>query len=353
MLLRRHSPGRLSTTTPRVAMHRELESDRPMRTLAWGLVGAGDIVRKRVGPALRDLATCDLAAVCRARADLAESSARAFGAKRWYATCRDLLADGDIEAVYLATPPARHAEQTVTAAEAGKHVLCEKPMAISVAECDRMIAACRAHGVRLGIAYYRHFYPVIGRIKDILASGEIGSVTLAQMNAFEWFNPAVGQPRHWLVTREAGGGPMFDFGCHRIEVLLHLFGPVRRVQGLTATVAFDREVEDTAGALFQFERGPCAGLMVTHAAAEPVDTLSLFGTRGSIHVDALTTGDMRVSAGGASRTECHPPASNIHQPSIEDFVDAVFSGREPAVPGEAGRAVAAIEERIYAQRPER
>ena len=67
--------------------------------------------------------------------------------------------DPEVDAVYVATPVRLHAEQTIAAAEAGKHVLCEKPMAMNVAECDRMIAACRAHGVRLGIAYYRHFYP--------------------------------------------------------------------------------------------------------------------------------------------------------------------------------------------------
>ena len=94
-----------------------------------------------------------------------------------------------MDCVYVATPVHVHAAQTIAAAEAGKHVLCEKPMAMTAAECDRMIAACRAHGVRLGIAYYRRFYPAVIRVKDIIASGEIGTPVFAQMNAFEHFDP--------------------------------------------------------------------------------------------------------------------------------------------------------------------
>jgi predicted dehydrogenase len=100
-----------------------------------------------------------------------QSFAREFGARRWYVDWRELLADAEVEAVYIATPVDLHAEQTIAAAEAGRHVLCEKPMAMNTAECDRMIAACEANGVRLGIAYYRHFYPVMRRMKELIGSG--------------------------------------------------------------------------------------------------------------------------------------------------------------------------------------
>src|SRR6185369_14041146 len=144
-------------------------------------------------------------------------------AARSYADWHDLIVDPDVHAVYVATPVHLHSEQTIAAAEAGKHVLCEKPMAMNTAECDRMIAACRTNGVQLGIAYYRHFYPVVLRVKEIIASGEIGKLVLAQVNAFQRFNPQPGDDRHWLVEKaKAGGGPMMDFGCHRIEILLNL-----------------------------------------------------------------------------------------------------------------------------------
>src|SRR5216117_940777 len=142
-----------------------------MTRLRWGLIGCGDIARKRVAPALRDSPACELVAVNRAQSALAESFARTFGARRWYADWHELLVDADIDAVYIATPVHLHAPQTLAAAEAGKHVLCEKPMAMDAVECDRMIAACRANRVKLGVAYYRHFYPVIERAKEIIQLG--------------------------------------------------------------------------------------------------------------------------------------------------------------------------------------
>src|SRR5262245_19286552 len=148
--------------------------------LRWGLIGCGDIARRNVAPALRDLPGCDLVAVARARSDRAAEFAREFGARKWYERWQDLVNDSDIDAVYVATPVYLHADQTIAAAERGKHVLCEKPMAMNVEECDRMIDACSANGVRLGIAYYRHFYPAVARIKEIIESGEIGKPAIAQ-----------------------------------------------------------------------------------------------------------------------------------------------------------------------------
>jgi predicted dehydrogenase len=320
-----------------------------MSILKWGLIGCGDIAQKRVAPALRDLPNCELLSIARSRPDLSESFANQFGARKWYSTWRELLADSDIDAVYIATPVHLHVAQTIAAAELGKHVLCEKPMAMNVKECDEMIAACGANGVQLGIAYYRRFFPVIERIKSVIASGEIGKPVLVQINAFEWFDPQPDHPRYWLVKRElAGGGPMFDFGCHRIEALVNIFGPVKYVTSIVSNVVFNREVEDTASALFQFESGTCGVLSVTHAANEPRDTLDVFGTQGSINVPLLNAGEIRIRTSNGERVESHPPTANIHQPLIEDFVEAVLTNRQPGVSGEIGRMVAKIEEEIYA-----
>ena len=170
--------------------------------IKFGLIGCGDIARKRVAPGLRDSPICELVAVSRARSQLAESFAREFGARRWYSDWRELLQDDDISAVYIATPVHLHAEQTIAAIEAGKHVLCEKPMALTVAECNRMIATRDHHHVKLGVAYYRHFYPVVKRIRQIIDDGEIGTPVIAQMNAFEWFDPPAG-PSPFMAIAEA------------------------------------------------------------------------------------------------------------------------------------------------------
>lgn len=317
-------------------------------TLKWGLIGCGDISRKRVAPALRDLPNCDLVAVSRANFEQAESFAKEFGARKWYRDWTDIIADEEIEAVYIATPVRLHAEQTIAAAEAGKHVLCEKPMAMNVDECDRMITACRANNVKLGIAYYRHFYPAIKRIKEIIAAGEIGHPVIAQINAFEWFNPEPSSPRHWLIEKsQAGGGPMFDFGCHRIEVLQNILGPITRTVSVLNTVLFERQVEDTGVAAFQFERGTLGVLSITHAARQSQDTVAIFGSQGSIRVESLNEGTVAIKTSAGERLEALPPAQNFHQPLIDDFAQAVIEDRKPQVDSEIGREVARIEAQIY------
>ena len=316
--------------------------------IRWGLIGCGDIARKRVAPALRDHPDCEFVAVCRAQADQAEGFAKEFGATQWYPNWHELIGNEAIDAVYIATPVHLHATQTIAAARAGKHVLCEKPMAMNLAECDRMIDTARENGVTLGVAYYRHFYPLVRRIREILESGEIGRAVIAQINAFEWFDPTPEHPRHWLIERQlSGGGPMFDFGCHRIEVLIHLFGKIVRVNSLLSNSVLDRTVEDTATALFEFEAGAQAVLSVSHAVSEPSDTLDIFASRGSIHVPALNDGAITIRTGAGTRDEIHAPVANLHLPLIDDFVRAVIDKREPEVDGGLGREVARVEAAIY------
>jgi predicted dehydrogenase len=322
----------------------------PGRPLRWGLIGCGDIAARRVAAALRDSPHSALVAVARRRAELAEAFARAHGARRAHADWRDLLRDDEVDAVYVATPVHLHAEQAVAAAEAGKHVLCEKPMALTVAACERMIASAKRHGVRLGVAYYRHHYPLVARLRELVSSGEIGRAVLCQVDAFEPFNPPPGDARSWLLAKaEAGGGPMMDFGCHRIEVLLDLFGPLQDVRGFPANVRFrDREVEDTCVAHLRFARGVESVLTVTHAAGERRDTFAIYGSEGSVQVPALNDGVVRIVAARGVREERHPPHANLHQPLVEDFVAAAREGRDPAVSGEVGLEVSRVLAAIYA-----
>ncbi len=319
------------------------------RPLGWGLIGCGSIAAKRVATALRDSPGCALVSVARARAELAAQFARDHGARRSHADWRELLRDDEVDAVYLATPVALHAEQAVAAAEAGKHVLCEKPMAIDVLGCSKMIAAARQNDVRLGVAYYRHHYPVITRMREILASGEVGDPVFATAQAFETFNPPPDHPRAWLLRQaSSGGGPMADFGCHRIEVHMNLLGPVKSSCGFLSNVRFkDRDVEDTCVAHLAFESGAHATITVSHAALERRDTLEIIGTRGSLQVPVLNEGALRILTSQGSRVEHHPPHQNLHQPLVDDFVAAVRESRDPAVTGGTGLEVQRVLAAIY------
>jgi len=318
------------------------------RELRWGLIGCGDIAAKRVAAALREGQGSTLVAVARARGELAAEFASRHGARRWYADWRELLADGEIDAVYLATPVHLHAEQTVAAAAAGKHVLCEKPMALDVPQCERMLRATRERDVRLGIAYYRHHYPVVQRMRELIAAGAVGRPLFAQAQAFEPFDPPAGGPRSWLLRKsESGGGPMADFGCHRIEVLLDLLGPLQQARGTCLNLRFtERGVEDTCVAQLRFHSGAEAVLTVSHALHERRDTLEILGSDGSLAVPVLNEGVLRVVNAAGVHEERHAPHPNLHQPLVEDFAAAIRDGRPPAVTGEIGlevsRALAAL-----------
>ncbi|RKX88262.1 MAG: hypothetical protein DRP58_00890 [Spirochaetes bacterium] len=319
-----------------------------MEEIKWGLIGCGDISKKRVAPGLRDAENSKLISVNRSDFSKAESFAKEFGAEKWIKDWKDLITDSDINAVYIATPVYLHAEQTIAAAEAGKHVLCEKSMALNTAEADKMLDACKANNVKLGIAYYRYLYPSINRIKGIIASGEIGKVVHIQSNNFENFYRQPGEPRYWLLEKEkSGGGPMMDMGCHRIEVFTNIAGTVNQVESFNNNIVFKREVEDSSIAHFKFENGATGILTSSHAAKEAKDTLDIYGSEGSIHVPVLNEGTITIVNSNGTRTEKYPNHPNVHQPLIEDFIQAIIENREPAVTGKMAREITRILDNIY------
>ena len=319
-----------------------------MREVRWGLIGCGDIARKSVVPALQNAANSTLVSVNRADSSEAENFAREFGVKKWASEWQELIIDEEINSVYVATPVYLHADQTIAAAEAGKHVLCEKPMALNAGECSRMIDACNANGVKLGIAYYRHLFPPVNRIKEIIESGEIGHIVHIQANNFENFNLPPGAPRYWFLQKKlAGGGPMMDMGSHRIEIFTNLLGPVKNTTGFLDNIVYKREVEDTATAHFSFESGATALLVSSHGVFEPRDTLDIFGSKGSIHVPVLDEGTMVIKTDEGTRTEEHPNHKNFHQPLIDNFVQSIMEDSRPVITGEMGMEINALLDKIY------
>ena len=319
-----------------------------MSEIKWGLIGCGDISRKRVAPGLRDAVDSRLVSVNRSDFSKAMSFAKEFGAEQWIENWKDLVTDRDINAVYISTPVYLHAEQTIAAAEAGKHVLCEKSMAMNTTEANKMIDSCKANNVKLGIAYYRNLYPAVHRIKEIITSGEIGKLVYIQSNNFENFTIQPGESRYWLLEKnKSGGGPMMDMGCHRIEVFINIAGPVQSLNSFNNNIVFQREVEDSSIGHFKFESGATGILTSSHAAKEPKDTLDIFGSEGSIHVPVLNKGTFTVISNSGTRTEDYPNHVNVHQALIEDFIESIIKDRAPAVTGEMAREVTKLLDKIY------
>jgi len=320
-----------------------------MQTLRWGIIGCGDIVQRRVGPAIGALANGTLQAVSRRDAARVEGCRQGLGAARGYEDWRALVADGQVDAVYVASPVDRHAAHVVAAAQAGKHVLCEKPLALNANECRRMIATCRSHEVQLGVSYYRRHYPVVARLKALLAAGAIGRVLLARFEAAETFMPPAAHPRRWILDRQrAGGGCLMDFGCHRIELLLYLCGPARLATGTVGKGYEDHDVEDTATVALSFPGGASGLVTVTRGGTQDYDRMSIEGTGGVLQVEGLNQGALTIRTAAGARQEAWPCHANPHQPLIEAFSAAILAGRAPEVDGQMGLAVQEIIDRVYA-----
>lgn len=314
-------------------------------TVRWGLLGCGDIASKRVADAIASDANSKLVAACRRTESLLTEFGKRFGIDHLTTSAADLIARNDIDAIYIATPVHQHCEQTIAAAAAGKHVLVEKPMALDPAECERMIAACSAAGVRLGVAYYRRFYPVVNRIAELIADGTLGRplsilATTGNSNRFP--------SDDWRVVASlGGGGPVMDIGSHRLDLFLHLLGDVRRVQSSCAASP-DFEAEDAATVLVDFENGAQGVLQCYFGTVDTPDRLEVIGTEGRATTEDLNAGDLTLFTSGSSLTEAHPPHENLHAPLIRDFADAIRSGREPRVTGEIGKATNSIIAGVYA-----
>ncbi len=317
-------------------------------TVRWGILGCGDVARRRVAGAIADDPDSRLLAACRRNGTALEQFCSDFGVDRGYTDEADLIGDADIDAVYIATPVDRHLEQTLACAAVGKHVLCEKPMAMSVEECDRMIAACEASGVRLGLAYYRRFYPVVERIRDLVGEGRIGkvfSITAVTATPFA-FTP--GDDGYWrVVLEEGGGGALMDIGSHRLNLFLDLLGPIADVSGYCETVAGDFAADDAALLTVRFESGALGTLQCYFGVPVDPDEFVVIGTGGRLVATPLNSGNLVIETAEGVETESHPPSQNFNLPLISDFVDAIRTGRAPRVDGLEGRATNEVIERGY------
>lgn len=319
--------------------------NRPIR---WALCGAGDICEKRVAPALRDLSEAIPHSVSRNNVALLQDFAGRYGFEKTFKDWKDQFKDPEAEAVYIATPVNLHYRQALFAMEQGKHVLCEKPMALNRRDGQKMIDAAKANNVRFGIAYYRRFYPIVKRIRELLKNREIGEPVYVQIQNFEPFNREKGEPRYWLLEPEiSGGGPMMDMGCHRIELLSYLFGDVTKVVSTTETLRFNRKVEDTSVALLKFGNNCLANIASHHSVEEPRDTLEIYGTAGSIHVENLNKGIYSINKAGKIVDDICHPLENAHAPLIANFCKSVREETEPAITGESALKTTEILDSVY------
>ncbi|MEZ5355144.1 MAG: Gfo/Idh/MocA family oxidoreductase [Bryobacteraceae bacterium] len=285
----------------------------------WLVAGIGDITTKRVIPAIEAEGRSEFAGVV--TRDPAKASG--YDCAVW-TDFSEAVRDPGIDAVYVGTPVAMHAPQTIEALRAGKHVLCEKPMALSHAEATTMQAAAAETGRVLGIAYYRRMYPKVRRAMELLRRGAIGQPVLAEINCHSW-RPGEDGLRGWLLDPAmSGGGPLFDIGSHRIDILNFLFGKPERVTGLVSNVVHAMAVEDAATVLIDYECGVRGVVDVRWHSRVNRDDFRIVGTEGALELSPLSGPGLRFP-GGEESMACH---TNVHYPCVENFVDAL-EGKAP------------------------
>ncbi len=302
-----------------------------MSKVRWVLAGIGDIARRRVIAAIQAEPRSELYGFVTRDAEKAKAYA---GARSW-ATIDEAVADPAVDAVYIALPVAMHADAAIAALRAGKHVLCEKPMALNYAEAQRMVEEGRASGRLLGVSYYRRLYPKLIRAKQLIAEGAIGTPLVAEANCHGWLETLEG--REWLKDpKMAGGGPLFDTASHRIDAMSFLFGKAECACGMLSNAVHRMGVEDSATVVMKFPGGVHGVVDVRWNSRVARDQFRIIGAEGEIGLDPLNGPELRVAQCGGCRVEQLPPHANLHYPAVENFVDAVLAG-DPArlaCPGE-------------------
>ncbi len=294
--------------------------------LNWLVIGIGDITTRRVIPAIQAEPRSNLYGVV--------SRDHAKGARysdRVWTDLTEALRDEAIDAVYVATPVFLHAPQSIAAMRAGKHVLCEKPVAMNYDEAARIVRVAEETRRTLGIAYYRRMYPKLQRARELLAQGAIGRPVLAEINCHDWFQTEDGR-RSWLVDpRQSGGGPLYDIASHRIDVLNFLFGKPARVSGHLSNVVRGLAVEDSATVMIDYENGVRGVVDVRWHSHTPRDEFRIIGVDGEMVLTPLS--GPSLSYPGA--TEDLPAHAHLHYPCVENFVAAALDGAHLYASGES------------------
>jgi predicted dehydrogenase len=324
-----------------------------MTAIRWGILSTANIGRKKVIPGIRGAARCSVDAIASREPGRAAAVAAELDIPRAYGSYEELLADPEIDAVYIPLPNHLHAEWTKAAARAGKHVLCEKPLAMNADEAADMVAVCEAEGVRLMEAFMYRLHPSLVATRELVTSGRIGRL----MSVDSWFSYFNDDPTNIRNIAEVGGGGLFDIGCYTINVSRFLFGAEPR----TVDARLERDpatgVDILASAILGFAGGTATFTCSTRT--EPDQRVDVYGTEGRIRVhipfnippDRPT--EITVTAGGEPPVA---PASQIirfepadpYAVEAELFAAAILDGLPTPTPPADAIANMRVIDRVFA-----
>ena len=307
-----------------------------MDEIRWGIVGCGDVCEVKSGPGFYKTEHSSLVAVMRRNAEKAEDFAKRHNVPKWYSNAGDLINDPEVNAIYVATPPASHMEYVIKAAEAGKPVYVEKPMGRTFLECQQMIKACEQAGVPLFVAYYRRMLPYFLKVKELLDSGGIGNVCLVNITLFKSPKEDDTDPSsNWRIDPEiSGGGHFHDLASHQLDLLSYFFGEIDQASGVTNSELLPNSGEDSISASFQFKSGLIGNGIWTFTCLfnQSKDEVLVIGDKGRISFGCFSDDIPIVLETETDREEFSIPyPEHVQQPLIQTVVDELRGvGKSPS-----------------------
>ena len=306
--------------------------------VGWGIIGCGDVTEVKSGPPLSAVAGSRLEHVMRRTPGLAEDYARRHQVPRWSEDVAHLLADPEVDVVYVATPPASHLEHVLAAAAAGKHVLVEKVMGAHGAECEAMIEACEHAGVKLWVAYYRRYLPRFTAVIEAVRSGAIGEVKATHTT---WHDPTPVDLAAWRWNPQHNrGGVFYETACHTLDFLDLLLGPFDGVAGHASA-----DLTSVVGSWTTGSGVRGTGSWQFGAGSEREETV-LVGTEGTLSFSSFRAAPIRITHGDVVTELPIGDPPHVHEPLIAAIV-AELNGGEPCVStGASGARTNRVMDRI-------
>lgn len=306
--------------------------------IRWGIIGCGNVTEVKSGPGFSKTPNSALIAVMRRDGDKARDYAERHGVPRWYDDAAKLIADPDVNAVYIATPPSTHKRYALMSIAAGKPVYVEKPMAMDHAECEAIIHAGKQANVPVFVAYYRRSLPRFQKVRELIFGQQaIGKPRIVNTVLYEPHHRRYHDPANlpWHVVPEiSGGGVFMDIGCHTLDILDWLFGPIVAMDGQASNQLGAYSVEDGVAMSFAFGNGMLGTGIWNFDSFKHHDQIEVIGDKGRMAFATFGDGPIHVETADGSHEYRVANPSHIQQPLIQTIV-AELTGQKGACPSTA------------------
>jgi len=255
---------------------------RIVKKLKWGVAGCGRYAENTFIPTMHLMRKSSVHSVFSNSAERAKAVARKHGIPSFFSNYSEFLKSG-IDAVYISSANADHYKQVIESAEAGKNVLCEKPLALNSAEAEEMIKVCHEKDVKLAVNYVFHFHPLVKKAKEIIENEMIGKFISVTTN----FNIEIAPSSNFRHSSAGGGGALMDVGTHMIDLLRYFGGEISSVSGVMDSVVYKSEVDDFASAIVKFEKGGYGYFNVSFNSKKAFNRVEILGHKGALSIEKM------------------------------------------------------------------